>query len=75
MDSERLIVLIKDMIEQGTVLAHALGTIKGGQVQFDGEDTASNKTYKRLNNITLNDGDRVLLAYVGGTFVIQGKLT
>ncbi|GKX29006.1 hypothetical protein SH1V18_14860 [Vallitalea longa] len=52
-----------------------LGKIIDGKVRFDGESTVSNKIYKRLNNITLNNNDRVLLAKVKGSFVILGKLT
>ena len=51
-----------------------LGTIVDGKVQFDGEDTPSEKNYTRLNSYTITMGDRVLLAVVGGTYVILGKV-
>ncbi len=61
-------------IANPSIEPYRLGTIIGGKVRFDGETTASNKVYKKLNNITLSDNDRVLLAYVSGTFVILGKI-
>lgn len=52
-----------------------LGIIKNNnKVQFDGEDTPSSKEYKKLNNVTLSKNDRVLLAYVNGTYIILGKI-
>ncbi|GMQ57988.1 hypothetical protein AN1V17_23830 [Vallitalea sediminicola] len=74
-DSEKLILIIKRLIKKEIRLPLVLGTIKGGKVKFDGEDTTSHKNYKKLNNITLNEDDRVLLAKVSGTFIILGKLT
>lgn len=41
-------------------------------VQFDGEDTASTKAYKRIYNTTIASGDRVLCARVSGTYVVIG---
>ena len=51
-----------------------LGTIINGKVQFDGEDTPSQKTYKRLGSYTITDGDRVLLARLSGSYIILGKV-
>jgi len=58
---------------------YKLGTVtstSGGVfVQFDGETTASQKSYKRLasySNPAVND--RVLLIKVGGTYIILGKV-
>lgn len=74
-NSEQLLILITQMIQKEAKPSFVLGTIKSGKVQFDGEDATSNKTYKKLNDITLSENDRVLLAAVSGTFVILGKLT
>lgn len=43
-------------------------------VRFWGENNASSKSYKRLSSYTPVVGDKVLLAQVGGTFVILGKI-
>ncbi|QUI24867.1 hypothetical protein HZI73_22320 [Vallitalea pronyensis] len=75
MDSQDFIFLIKDIVKQEIQPSYKLGTVTGGKVVFDGEDTASGKTYKKLNSITLADNDRVLLARVSSTYVILGKLT
>lgn len=58
----------------GETEQYRIGTITGDKVKFDGEATASNKIYKKLNNITLSENDRVLLAQVSGTFIILGKI-
>jgi hypothetical protein len=73
-NSEELTLIIQEIVRKEITLPFVMGSIKGGKVQFDGEDSASFKTYKKLNNISLADGDRVLLANVSGTFVILGKL-
>jgi hypothetical protein len=74
-NSEELTLIIQEIVRKEISLPFVLGTIKGGKIQFDGEDSTSYKTYKKLNNITLDEDDRVLLANVSGTFVILGKLT
>ena len=51
-----------------------LGTIADGKVQFDGEDSPSEKLYMKLGSYVVINGDRVLLAAVGGTYVILGKV-
>lgn len=51
-----------------------LGTIVDGKVQFDGEGSPSEKLYMRLGNYAVINDDRVLLAAVGGTYVILGKV-
>lgn len=43
-------------------------------VQFDGEDTASTKAYKRIYGVTITTGDRVLCARVSGTYVVIGAI-
>ncbi|HLS53297.1 MAG TPA: hypothetical protein VK031_04940 [Tissierellaceae bacterium] len=47
------------------------GTAK---ITFDGETEASTKQYSYLSSYKPKKGDRVLLAKVGGTYVILGNL-
>lgn len=47
---------------------------KTGKVQFDGEDTPSEKQYAYLASYTPKKLDRVMLATVGGTYIILGKV-
>ena len=50
-------------------------TSGGVFVQFDGETTASQKSYKRLasySSPTVND--RVMMVKIGGSYVILGKI-
>lgn len=44
------------------------------QVQFDGEDTPSEKQYAYLESYPPTVFDRVLLAVIGGTYIIMGKV-
>lgn len=44
------------------------------KIKFDGESTASEKKYSYLASYTPTVNDRVLLASVGGTYVILGKI-
>lgn len=58
---------------------YKLGTVtstSGGiSVQFDGETAPSGKKYKSLASYSSPAiNDRVLLAKVGGTYVVLGKL-
>ncbi|KJE26979.1 hypothetical protein LG52_12 [Geobacillus kaustophilus] len=45
------------------------------KVIFDGSTTVSSKTYPYLSSYTPRANDRVILANVGGTHVILGKIT
>lgn len=45
------------------------------KIQFDGEDIASEKQYSYLRSYIPAIGDRVLLASVGGTYIILGKIS
>jgi hypothetical protein len=47
----------------------------GVRLIFDGQDTASQKLYKRLNSASLSSGDRVLVAKASGTCVVLGKIS
>lgn len=66
--------LIKLTGGQEQLSAYKLGTIVNGKVQFDGEDIPSEKTYMRLDSYTVTSADRVLLAVVGGTYIILGRV-
>lgn len=44
------------------------------KVTFDGEEEASEKQYAYLSSYIPKSGDRVLMAAVGGTYVILGKV-
>lgn len=52
------------------------GTFTNGtaRVVFDGEDIASGKQYAYLAGYMPNNGDRVLLASVAGTYIVMGKV-
>lgn len=73
--SEELVRLILQLINENKEKSYKLGTVaSGNKVQFDGEDTPSQKQYMRLGSYTPTTGDRVLLASTGGTYVILGKV-
>lgn len=56
----------------GTVVAlFENGTAK---IQFDGEEEASEKEYAYLASYSPEEGDRVLLASVAGTYIIFDKI-
>jgi len=65
--------LIEIMQGKGEII-FKLGTIVNGKVRFDGEDTTSQKSYKKLGSYTITEGDRVLLARISGTYIILGKV-
>lgn len=52
----------------------ALFDNKTAKIQFDGEETPSEKQYAYLSSYTPAVGDRVLLGVLGGTYVILGKV-
>jgi hypothetical protein len=58
----------------------ALGTIPDTYttgrptIEFDGESSASTRTYPYLSSYTPTAEDRVLLARVGQTWVVLGKV-
>ena len=47
---------------------------QGATVIIDGETSATTKRYKVLGSYTPAVGDRVLIAEVGGSYVILGKI-
>lgn len=61
-----------------TLPAHRLATVTstagGLQLMFDGETSSSGRSYPRLDSYTPAVPDRVLLAQVGTTWVVLGKI-
>lgn len=55
---------VADLFEDGTA-----------QIQFDGEETPSQKQYAFLSVYKPAASDRVVLAALGGTYIILGKIT
>lgn len=68
------------MLQASQSVSFRLGTIPGDYVsgrptvQFDGESTASTRTYPYLASYTPAAGDRVLVAMVGHSGVVLGKV-
>jgi hypothetical protein len=62
-------------------VAFLIGTIPASYssgrptITFDGESTASTRTYPYLNTYTPTAEDRVLIAVVGHSGVVLGKIT
>lgn len=50
-------------------------TSDGVRITFDGNDSPTNKRYKRLNSASLSSGDRILAVKQSGTYIILGKIT
>lgn len=72
----------QDLIEQPQKISiFKLGTVTElfangtAMVRFDGEDAASAKQYAYLSNYKPTVNDRVMMAAVGGTYVVLGKLS
>lgn len=57
----------------GTV-AELFATLNTAKVKFDGEETAAEKQFAYLSSYTPAVNDRVLLASIGGTYIILGKI-
>lgn len=56
----------------GTIKSNTSGS--GVTVQIDGESSATTKKYTYLSSYTPAINDRVLIAEVGGSYVILGKI-
>lgn len=56
----------------GTIKSNTSGS--GVTVQIDGESSATTKKYTYLSSYTPAVNDRVLIAEVGGSYVILGKI-
>lgn len=46
----------------------------GLTLRFNGEQQAGQKAYRRLESCTATAGDRVLVANIGGSAVVLGKI-
>lgn len=46
----------------------------GTTLIFPGQTEASQKRYKRLSNVSLSAGQKVLVAKLSGTYVILGRI-
>ena len=49
-------------------------TSDGIKIKFDGENTASEQLYTRVDSYTPTINDRVILGEAAGTYVIMGKV-
>lgn len=49
-------------------------TTDGCTVIFAGESIATQKRYKRLDSVNVTAGDKVLMARLGSTYLILGKI-
>lgn len=58
-------------VRLATVIELSSGNLK---VQFYGEEEASSKVYKRLNNSTARVGSTVMMQKVNGTYVMIGVI-
>ena len=50
-------------------------TSSGVTLIFDGQTTATAKSYKRLSSYSPTAGDRVLVAKMSGSYVVLGAIT
>ncbi|CAK7084113.1 hypothetical protein [Tissierella sp.] len=79
-DSEELVQLILQLINENKENNYKLATVislfdnKTAKIQFDGEDTPSEKQYSYLDSYTPKVADRVLLASTDGTYAVLGKV-
>lgn len=60
--------------EKSTRMATVTSTSGGIFIQFYGEDTPSQKPFKRLNSYTARVGDVVLVQKINGSYIITGKV-
>lgn len=63
--------------QPGQLLTATVGNYNsstGTTLIFPGQTEASQKRYKRLYNVSLSAGQRVLVASVSGTYVILGAI-
>lgn len=47
----------------------------GSTLVLPGSTTATSKRYKQISGLTVDSGDRVLVARISGTYLIIGKIT
>ena len=49
-------------------------TETGAVIKFDGQETSGGKEYKKLYDLTIAPGDRVICGRCSGTYVVLGRL-
>lgn len=48
---------------------------RGTTLKIDGDSSAGTQRYRKISGQSLSAGDRVLVAQVGGSYVIIGRIT
>lgn len=56
------------------ILTATVVSISPFKVQFDGEDTASSRVYKRLESYSPTIGDKVVFIYQNSLYLCMGKV-
>lgn len=63
--------------EAGQLLLATVGASSsstGTTLRIDGDSAAGSQRYRKISGQSLSAGDRVLVAQVGGSYVIIGKI-
>jgi len=77
MTAEEFVLVLDDTKEENNFkLATVVDLFENNtaKIKFDGEDVPSEKQYAYLKSYTPEVGDRILLAAIGGTYIILGKV-
>lgn len=77
MTAEELVLVLDDTKEENNFkLATVVDLFKNNtaKIKFDGEDIPSEKQYAYLKSYIPEVGDRILLAAMGGTYIILGRV-
>lgn len=64
--------------EAGQLLLATVGASSdrdGTTLQIDGDSSAGTQRYRKISGQSLSAGDRVLVAQVGGSYVIIGRIS
>ncbi len=78
LNADELVILLQQLNKDEK--AFSLGVIQSGyssgrpKVKFDGDTSNSSKQYPYLSSYTPASNDRVILANIGGSHVILGKI-
>lgn len=79
-DSTRFLSMIRRVVNENQEKELALGTIPSDyssglpKVKFDNEDIASSRVRPYLDSYTPTANDRVLMARIGGGWIILGRI-
>ena len=60
--------------EEQFALGVVTATAGGLKIKLSGEETAREKSYKRISSYNPAINDRVILAKISGTYVVLGKV-